>query len=1002
MIFLGIILIGIVSLNKLKVELMPDTSYEDISIIIRIRGGIPPSEVEMLVTKPIEEAVAGVTHLRELISISEEGESRVVLRFEPGTDMDFAALEVRERFSRVRDQLPRETEKPVIAKYQKSDMPVVILGITGQGYTPEMLRRIVDEQVKERFQRIEGVANVDVYGGRERKILVEANQNYLQSYSIRMSRLINVLNLNNLNLLAGDVDQKHKKLLVRSLGQFENLDHIKDLGVAITQQGTIIRVRDIATVRDSFLEPIDLARVDTKPVVSMYIFKESMANSVEVSSKVNEEIEAVKQDLDENIILKSTYDQAIYINRAIKTVRDSLIWGGSLAVLILLFFLTDVRPTLLIGLTIPLSIMATFSLMFIQNLTLNVITLSGLALGIGMLLDNAIVIIENIFRKRQEGVSKTIASLEGSQEMMLAIIASTITTIVVFLPIIFVSKEIQLMYSGLAWTVTFSLVASLFIALTLIPLVSSRLNLRSGYRAIYVKIRAYYRKMLGYTLRHKYIFIAIVFGLFFASLYFARGLGVEFIGVTEQNKFTVHVELPTGAKLEKSSQAVAEVEAILSEFNEIETISSRIERWSSKVYVKLKPLDERLIPADEIVSTLRPRLEKIQVRYDCFIYFDEPQQVGSKEMILDIYGYDYDILKKLAVGIASRLQTVDDLTDIKIRMRQGRPEFRLYVDEKRAAFYGLSVKDIAEQVHARVRGLRATYYHTEAKEVELVCRLQEYDRQNFRDIQNLALGTPSGNSIFLEEVLFPASADKPRFAIGPSEIWRKNKIRMVQVSASRGVLALNEAADKIKEQLTEFKFPKDYYYQIGGDYEKLVKNQAQLTLALVLTLVLVFLVLASLFESYTQPFVIMTTVPLAMIGVTCILKITNTSINIGGIIGIMMLAGIVVNNAIVMIDLMNRLRKDKKYSALRAVLRGGEWRIRPILMTATTTILGLLPMAIDKSEASNLWSPLALTVIGGMTTSTFLTLFIIPCMYLALEDTIRVSKKVVSKISRLW
>jgi len=997
MIFLGIMLIGFVSLNKLKVELMPDTSYEDISIIVRIRGGIPPTEVEMLVTKLIEEAVGGITHLRELISISEEGESRVVLRFEPGINMDFAALEVREKFSRIRDQLPRECEKPIIAKYQKSDMPVVILGFTGRGYTPEMLRRIVDEQIKERFQRIEGVANVDVYGGRERKILVEARQEDLFRYSIPLSRVINILNLNNLNLLVGDMEALDKKLLVRNLGQFQNLEDIKELGVATTPQGSIIRIRDIATVKDSFLEPIDLARVDTKPVVSLYIFKESMANAVEVSEKINQEIEKIKEVIDKDIIIKPTYDQAVYINRAIETVRKSLLWGGALAVFVLLLFLSDIRPTLIIGLTIPLSIMATFSMMFIQKLTLNVITLSGLALGIGMLLDNAIVIIENIFRKKQMGFDKKVAALEGSHEVMLAIVASTITTIVVFLPIIFVSKEIQLMYSGLGWTVTFSLVASLFVALTLIPIVSSRMNFKSSYRFIYIKLRVIYRNKLAFVIRYRYIFIIVTFSMFFVSLYFARDLGMEFIGVTEQNKFTIHVELPTGARLEKSSDAVAEVESLLSQIDAVETISSRIERWSSKIYVKLKPLSERMIPSDEIITSVRPQLGKVEAKYDGFIYFEESQQIGTKEMIMDVYGYDYDTLKKSAIGIASRLQKVKDFTDIKIRMREGRPEFRLYVDKYRAASYNLTVKDISEQVHARIRGLRATYYHTEAKEVELVCRLQEYNRGTFKDIQNLVLSTPKGRGVFLEELLLPPSSEYPRFAIGPSEIWRKNKIRMVQVSANRGGLPLNIAAQKIKHALTDFKLPKDYYYQIGGDYEKMIKSEADMKLAITLTLILVFLVLASLFESYTQPFVIMTAVPLAAIGVATILKITDTSINIGGIIGIMMLAGIVVNNAIVMVDLMNRLRRYRGFSVLKAVLRGGEWRIRPILMTATTTILGLLPMAIDRSEASNLWAPLALTVIGGMTTSTFLTLFIVPCMYLALEDIKKVFRKIVSK-----
>ncbi len=998
MVFLGILLIGAVSVVRLPIELMPDIALKDISIIVRIRGGIPAPEVESLVTRPIEEAVGGVSYLRELLSISEEGESRVILRFEPGINMDFAALEVREKFSRVEDELPREIERPIIAKYRKTDMPIIIFAMTGEGFTPEMLRRIADEQIKENFMRVEGVANVEVAGGRERKILVEADQQALLAHNISLGKVINALNLNNLTMLSGDVDRIYDEYLIRTVGEFASISHIRNIGIAVTPHGSIIRLGDVATVKDSFLEPIDLARVDVKPVVSLFIQKESAANTTEVAEKVMEELERIRLTVDERIIFKATYNQAEYIQSAITTVRTSLLWGGVLAVFVLFLFLRDFRPTFILGFTIPLSVMATFAFMFFQGLSLNIMTLSGIALGIGMLVDSSIVVLENIFKKREQGLSKYKSALEGSQEVTLAIVASTITTVVVFLPIVFVSKEVRLMYSGLAFTVAFALIASLFIALTLVPLLSSRIPMGRKVDAklptrshFFIKLKTRYRRCLGLVIRYRYIFIFVAFGLFVGAIFLSGRIGKEFTGIAEQSKFTVHVELPTGARLKMSDRCVKEVERVLEKVPEVRTISSRIERWSSDIHVKLYPAHKRTRSVSEIIDSLRPLTDRIEPRYDAFIYFEEPQAVGTREIFIDIFGYDYGVLKQLAISVATKLQAVPEFSDIKIRMRAGRPELGVSIDRKRAALYGLSVKDIATTIHGKIRGLRATYYHTQAREVEVVARLQPEDRKDIEDIRNLVLTTPEGDPLFLNQVA------TLRFDIGPSEIWRKNRERMVQVSASRGILSLDRAGERVKETLRALEFPEDYFYKLGGDYEKMLRNQREFKAAIILTLILIFLVLASLFESYIQPFIIMAAVPLAVIGVMVALYITNTSITVGALIGMMMLGGIVVNDSIVLVDLVNRLKKDKNFSQLKAIIKAGEDRLRPILMTSVTTILGLLPMALDKSEAATLWVPLAIAVIGGLFTATILTLFIVPSMYMVIDDMRRLFKKVESR-----
>ncbi|MBI1976208.1 MAG: efflux RND transporter permease subunit, partial [Candidatus Omnitrophica bacterium] len=638
---------------------------------------------------------------------------------------------------------------------------------------------------------------------------------------------------------------------------------------------------------------------------------------------------------------------------------------------------------------IPVSVISTFAMLYFGNLTLNVMTLSGLALGVGMLVDNGIVVLENIFsyyKKRKiegtAGEEKLNGAIAGAQEVFLAITASTLTTVIVFLPLVFVSPEISLLYRGFAASVVLSLLFSLLVAVTLIPSVSARVPFTASAASL-TKLQDYYQRALGWCLAKRYLMLIAVLIFFAAGAWSLQTRDKEFIGTTEQNKFTVFIELPTGAKLEVSDQMVAKVEQILKEIPEIKTSSARIEKWSSKIYVELNPAAGRTKSTKEIIEQIRPQTDRLQ---PAFIYFEETEELGTKEVILDLFGHDYEALRELAIGIARQMEQIPGLTDVKIRMREGRPELGLLIDKERASLFGLTVADIAETLHAEMRGLVATRYHTEGKEVETIARLQEEDRKSFDKLRKLVLSSPlyanEGNQIYLEQV------SRFDFQLGPSEIWRKNKNRMVQVSANIGSYPLSRAVEKIREGIRAVSFPKDYFYQFGGNYEKLIKNQKEMTFAFVVTLVLVYLVLASLFESYGQPFIIMTTVPMGTIGVAAALAVVGKPIGIGVLMGSIMLAGIVVNNAIVFVDRVNALRGrgTLQCAPTGILLQAARDRLRPILMTSSTTILGLIPMAFDKSEAANLWSPLAVTVIGGMISSLVLTLFFVPALYLILED----------------
>ena len=1018
MLFIGVIIVGAVTLAKLPVELKPNVSSGDISIIVEVRGGMPPQEVESMVTKPIEEAVSTVTHLENMYSTSKSGECRIWLEFEPGVDMDFAALEVREKFSKVKDRLPKEIEKPVMAQYKESDTPIMILAIASNVHTVETLRRIADEQIKERILRIEGVANVDVYGGRERKILVEIDQARLQAYHVPIDNVVSSLGANNFSLLLGDLPREKNKYLIRALGTFESVKDMENIGVSVTPQGSVIKLKDVATVKDSFMEPVSYARTDIEPVVSIYIQKESTANTIKVVGGIKKELNQIKNIIDKNIYIKTTLNQADVINDAIDSVKKSLIHGAVLSILILFIALKDWRPTSIIGVTIPISIMTTFIFMYFQKLSLNVMTLSGLALGIGMLVDNSIVVLDNVDKKKNRllpgpdwKVRSKEAIIDGTSEMSLAIISSTICTVVVFLPFAFVNKETKMLWSGLAYTVTYSLLSSLFVAMTLVPTLSScmpgALNLKKTEKKIYkkstlAKIRSLYRKSLMLSIKFRYLFTVMAFLTLFVSLLFGLKLEKEFMVDAEEGRFTIFAELEPGAKLDVTDKMAKELEEKLTKIKEIKTFTSKIEPWSSKIYIKLVPIKDRKNSTKQVMDAIRLEGDAVARRYKGgFIYFSELEESGLKELTLDLYGYDYKILKETAISMATRLGSIGGLQDIRMSRISGRPEWLVKIDKQQAGSFGFTTQEVAETVHGEVRGLRATLFHTEAREIETVTRLEKRYREKLDDVRRLTIYTPEGDSILLEQI-----AD---FVpdIGMSEIIRKSKTRVVHITAMVSKGSLQKAVEKVKANLADMEFQKDYYWRVGGDYEKNIRNEKELSAfpfsltppyvqmpgVLWITILLVFMVLASLFESFSQPLIIMLAVPLAVVGVISALYITHKPISRGVIIGAIMLTGIVVNHSIILVDRINflRIRKDgtkrnKYWEIVRSVILSGEDRLRPIYMTTATTVLGLVPMAFDRSESANLWSPLAITVIGGLLSSTIMTLFLVPSVYMIFED----------------
>src|SRR3989338_626524 len=658
MVTMILVIFGFVSLTKLPVELYSNTSFGEISIIIQVRGGIPPTEVEALVTKPIEEAVATVNNLEQLLSISKEGESTVVLSFKSGTDMEFAALEVREKFAKIKNKLPKEIEKPVIAQFQQGDVPVFIVAATSESRTTEEIRKIVDFQMKENLKRVSGVANVEIAGGRERKILVEVDQVRLAAYGIPIDEVTGTLGANNLNLLSGEVERTTDRFLVRVIGEFDTLDQIKNMALRRTPTGSVIRVKDVATVKDSFLEPNEYSRLDVRPVVTVYVQKESTKNTITVAKDLLVAVDQIQAKLPKDIHLVITSNQAEFIKKAINNLQESLMQGVVLIILVFFLFLFRlnwkllavvfslilvtlftkgfllyvlfaaivltliVRPRfrsiIIVTLPIPVSVIGTFIFMKNTGLSINVMTLFGLILGVGMLVDNSIVVFENILKKREAGGDIVESSILGSNEMFLTIIASTLATVIVFLPLVFMG-ELQKLYSGMASTIILSLLVSMACAVTLIPMMCSRPAFSSFAESPgseegeswVKKFSVVERRFLFRSIRHRRRVLLICIGAFLGAMFFISKLGLEYLGSTEQNKFTIFIELPTGAKLDVSDKMVKRVENLVKKVPEVKLVTSRIEPWSSKVYVELVNAADRKRSGQDVIEMLRQETNKM-------------------------------------------------------------------------------------------------------------------------------------------------------------------------------------------------------------------------------------------------------------------------------------------------------------------------------------------------------------------------------------------------------
>ncbi|MEW6755605.1 MAG: efflux RND transporter permease subunit [Candidatus Latescibacterota bacterium] len=1004
--FFIVIVVGVVSLSRLAIDLMPEITYPTISVVTSY-SGVGPQEMEELVTRPIEEALAAVQGVEEITSTSSEGSSVVRASFAWGKDLDVATNDIRDRVDRVLGRLPEDAARPMIRKFDLSAFPILIAGVASN-MDPLALRQLVEDQVKYRLERVPGVAAVDIWGGLSREVHVELQADQLKALGLSPESVLAALRSENTNVPAGLVDRGNAEVLVRTQGEYTTLREIENTVVTI-RQGTPVQIRDLARVTDSYQEVRQLIRIDGRPGLRISVNKQSGVNTVSVADAVHQEITRINRDLPQ-LQLISLVDTSTYIRQSISNVGTAAAVGGLLAVVILFLFLRNVSSTLIIATAIPISVLATFALMYFGGFTLNLITFGGLALGIGMLLDSSIVVLENIYRHREGGSPPRAAVLDGTSEVGAAILASTLTTVVVFVPVVFMRGMSGIMFQQMAYVVSFSLLCSLVVALTLIPMLCSRYlhprqagegraasrvqRLYDASEAAFRRVEARYSRLLRWSLGHRRTVVLTAAGLFVVSVVLVRYIGVELMPAADEGEVRVNLEMAVGTRMEVVDQAARAVEAVVRrEVPEMVRMLTRVGGggwWASgghtaQVQVTVGPRSQRHRSSEEIANDLRAKLGglpgvTIRSRAGQGLFILRMGSGGGDEVNVEVRGYDLATAQELAARVEQVIRDVPGVTDTDISRDEGSPEQVIHIDRQKAADLGLTVTRIGEALQTAVGGTQASYYRERGKQYRILVRLSEEDRRSLDDLLDLTVVNSRGEPVILRNVVAAAPRE------GPVRLERKDQERIITVSANFTGRDMGSVIADMRERLRSVPVPQDFAITFGGDYEEQQEAFGELLMGFALALLLVYLVMAGQFESFRDPLVVLFSIPMALTGVVVTMILTGTIFSMQAFIGCILLLGIVVNNAILLVDYTNQLRRRHGMGLTEAVRTAGSRRLRPILMTTLTTVLGLTPLAFGLGEGGEAQAPLARVVIGGLSSSTLITLVLIPVMYSVFEQ----------------
>jgi HAE1 family hydrophobic/amphiphilic exporter-1 len=1006
-------LLGAISLTRLPVDLMPE--FEQPTINIRTSyPGVGPLEMEELITRPIEQAVSAVPGLTRIESSSSEGNSQVRLNFDWGKDLAEATDEVRTRMDRIRGRLPDDADNPTIFKFDSNVLPVLQIGVEGD-FDPVTLREVAQNELAPRFERVDGVAGVAVNGGLRRQIQIELSKEKITALNLGVDRVVQTLRQENQNTPLGEIDQGDSTYLLRSQGQFQSLEDIRNL-VVLTREGVPVYLRDIAEVKDTTEERRNFMRINGKPGVQIQVQKQSGKNTVQVANGVRSELERINREVP-GVKLFVMQDNAVYIERAIKNVQEHAMIGGLLVVLIIFAFLRDWRSTLIVSTSIPISVIGTFALLYFGGYTLNTMTFGGLALGVGMIVDAAIVVLENTHRHLHMGKDRMTAAIDGSEEVWSAILASTLTHIAVFIPLLFLSGTASILFGQLSIVVIFSLAMSLFVAVTIVPVLCSRWLhtpeeeatatgfmgrfYRASERALEGMDESY-RKVIHVALNHRPTVIAGAAALVVLAAVLYPQIGVELLPQADEGEVNVNAELGVGTRIELTETMLLQLEEMVRE-NVPEAVTIITSGGGGgnqggggggggshrgQIRIVLTPRDQRDRTNEEVAIALRRQLAGLPgvvIRANPTGGNWQMNRLlgggggNDSRLSLEIRGHDLDDARRIARDAREMMETTPGLADVNIGREEGRPEIAIRVDRPKAAMLGLSVASVASTIQTNVAGTTAAQFRERGNEYPIVVRLREEDRGQLADVGDVLLSTPNGQVIPAKNVMLVNRE------AGPVQIDRNNLERITRVNADTEV-PVSEAVAAVQSRISELRLPPDFSAGFGPEYEEQQRSFNQLRLVLILAVLLVYAVMASQYESLRDPFIIMFSIPVAAIGVVLGLLLTNTSFSMQAYIGVIMLAGIVVSNAILLVDYINTLRRRDKMTIREAVEQGGRTRLRPILMTSIATMLGLVPMALGLGEGGELQAPLARVVIGGLLASTLVTLVLVPAVYTLFEE----------------
>jgi len=1003
LIFVMAMVIGLYSLTQLPVDLYPEIELPFLSVYTSYPGA-SASDIETNITRPIENSLSAVSGLKEITSTSSDNVSVIFLQFEYESNLDEAANDIRSNLSFIQGFLPEDAEDPSILKFNSSMMPIVFYAITAkESYMG--LEKILDEKVVNPLNRIEGVGTVALSGVPGREIYVEVDPRRMEAYNLTIEQIGNVLRAENINMPAGYIEMGKSDYPIRIQGEFTESSIIKDIVVG-NYGGNNILLSDVATVNDTIRESKLITKINGEKGMSLFVQKMSGANTVQVCRDVDRDLQKLVKDLPNDVKIEKIFDSADFIRGSINNLTETLMWAGIFVILVVLFFLGRWRATFIIILTIPISLVVAFIYLFITGASINIISLSSLSIAIGMVVDDAIVVLENITRHIERGSTPREAAIYATNEVWIAVIVTTLTVVAVFFPLTFVKGLTGVMFSQLGMIVSITIVVSVFAAITLTPTLSALMlkynpvkknapiyTWDGSIRKLLDGLDNFYVRSVRWALYHKKVILLLAVVIFASSMYLFKFIGKEFMPQSDESRCTATVELQTGTRVDQTIIVADRIDSIVrATVPEVKLISTSTGNDDSGGFASifsqggthmiqytfsLVPVSERQRSVEEVAESIRQILAPMPEIINSSVATTEDFNMGGmggNSINLEIYGYDITQTNLIAEELAARVKKIPGATNVQISRDKSKPELQVLFDHDKLMAYGLSTAQVSSMIKNRVDGLTATRLRQFGDEYDVIVRYKESARNSITELENMGIATPTGQVIRLSEI----ASVKEYWT--PPNIERKRKERIVTVAVTPYKRPLNEMVADIQKELDAVAVPSGVMVVISGAFEDMSEAFMDLGLLVIVSLILVYLVMASQFESLKMPLIIMLSIPFAFSGVAVALFISGASLSLIAAIGAVMLIGIVVKNAIVLVDFIN-LTRDRGVELYEAVVISGRSRLRPVLMTSATTILGMLPLAINPGEGSELWSPMGIAVIGGLIFSTMVTLILVPVGY---------------------